>query len=444
MTLGGLDFTGVVTVSFGGNAASVVTSTAASVTVLAPAGTGLVLVVLTDQGGLQSNALPYTYVPATPTVTPTATMSPTWSPSSSPSQTPPPTQTFTVSPTRTPGTASLGGTLLGGSGTYVFVGTGSPGDVVVITDTAGTPGLPSGVVGPGGTFSLTFMGTLPAGDLVTVHSGGAGGPASGGLTVQAPPLGTPAPSPAVPLAVGAGAVTVNGVAGEPALIVDPSTGQVLGSGTIPAGGTGVVFINPPLAAGQSVELLVGGQLQWQAGSSAPAVAAPQLVSGTVLTDGSVIYVDGTPGSTLQVVDAQGRILGSALAGTGATPITVAGGSAGQTLYLVSDGVKTPLAVVAMAMGGQHAILSANLYRPGRGSLVVTLKPAFDEHLTVKVFNLAGELVEDLGDVDAQAGLVRTLQWWGQNRYGEGVANGVYFVSVHGPKTHELKKVVVVK
>jgi hypothetical protein len=404
---------------------------------------------------------PTSSITQTDTPAPSATASPTASPSRTPSATPSPsgsptptatwsptaqpTSSFTASPTRTPGPVTLSGGYQQGSGTYVFTGTGSPGDTVYVVDETTSTVLASGTVAANGTFDLSGSGTINAGDQLAAHSGSAGGPGSGSVAVQPVPAGTPAPAPGLPLDGGATVVPVGGVAGEPVTVVDPATGHVLGTGTVPPGGSGVVQLGTPLAPGETVQVLVGGQLSGTLTAGATAGPAPQWVSGTVLSEGSVIYAKAAAGEAVQVVDGQGRILGSAIAdASGNATIPVVGASPGSPVYLVANGVKTALDLSTMTLGAEHAILNRNLFRPSQGPLTVDFKATWDERVTVKVFNLAGELINEIAVWDVSPGGLYQARWDGKNRDGEDVANGVYFVSVHGSSSHILKKVIVLR
>ena len=386
---------------------------------------------------------------ATPSPTPlstfTASPTPTALRTATPIGTAVPTLTFTALPTSTPGPVTLIGSYQQGSGTYVFTGTGTPGEAVYIVDASTSNTVASGVVAPNGTFSLSGSGTLAAGDQLVAHSGSAGGPASGTVTVQPTPVGTPAPAPNLQIAAGATLLPVGGVAGQTVVLVSAANGQVLGQGVVPPGGAGMIPLSQPLAPGEAVQVIMGGRLAATLAAATSIGAAPQRLSGTVLTEGSVLYASAPAGSTVQVVDGQGRVLGSATANAnGLAAITVSGGSPGSALFLVANGVSTPLGTPTMALGSQQAILNRNLFRPGQGALTVDYKALATEHVTIKVFNMTGELIELLADWDVTAGLLYQAQWDGRNHNGQSVASGLYFISVHGPSTHVLKKVVVLK
>jgi hypothetical protein len=305
--------------------------------------------------------------------------------------------------------------------------------------------LGSGTVGPNGDFAIVGSGSLAAGDAVVARSGSPTGPSGSAVTVAPMPVGTPAAAPGVPVDAGASVLTVAGVAGQGATVVDPGAGKVLGQGVIPAGGVGVVAIQPPLTGGQSVQILLGGQPSGTRTAGGTTGTAPQWVSGTVLAEGSVIYATAAPGATVQVVDAAGQILGSAMAdASGHAAVPVSGGSLGSPVWLVANGVKSPLGSSTMALGHAHAVLNHNLFRPSQGPLTVDFKATWAEHVTVKVFNLSGELIADLAAWDVSPGGLYQAVWRGANRDGQPIASGVYFVSLHGSSSHLLMKVVVLR
>ena len=72
------------------------------------------------------------------------------------------------------------------------------------------------------------------------------------------------------------------------------------------------------------------------------------------------------------------------------------------------------------------------------------KAIWTERVTVKVYDLTGELIQELAQWDTTAGALYQARWDGRNRDGQAVANGLYFVSVHGNSAHCLKKVVVLR
>ena len=65
-------------------------------------------------------------------------------------------------------------------------------------------------------------------------------------------------------------------------------------------------------------------------------------------------------------------------------------------------------------------------------------------VTVKIFNVAGELVRTPFEAEVAAGLWFQAQWRGENDGGEKVAAGVYVVSVRGGGIQSLRKVILLK
>ena len=91
------------------------------------------------------------------------------------------------------------------------------------------------------------------------------------------------------------------------------------------------------------------------------------------------------------------------------------------------------------------MLDRNVFKPGQGgTLVISFKADVDGMVTVKVFNLAGELIEPVFNAPVQAGLWFQAQWDGKNQYDETVASGVYFISVQGAGIRSIRKVIVLK
>lgn len=92
-----------------------------------------------------------------------------------------------------------------------------------------------------------------------------------------------------------------------------------------------------------------------------------------------------------------------------------------------------------------AVLDQNVFRPGHGRpLQVNFKAPEAGRVTVKIYNVAGELVRKPFDADVSAGLWFQALWRGENDEGEMVAAGVYVVSVRGAGIESLRKVVLLK
>ena len=64
-------------------------------------------------------------------------------------------------------------------------------------------------------------------------------------------------------------------------------------------------------------------------------------------------------------------------------------------------------------------------------------------ISVRIYNLAGELVRTISDTPAPRGLTY-WEWDGKNFKGELAANGTYFVQIITGKKTQFKKVIVLK
>ena len=331
-----------------------------------------------------------------------------------------------------------------GAASYVFSGTGNPGDSIYITVNGSQVAGPA-TVQPDGTFSAAASTTINPGDTLAAHSGSAAGP-SGGSNAAGPAAPTAVVAGATPVAGGSTVISFSGTAGQHVTVIDPATGQVLGSGTVQDTGQAAVILGTPVAPGQVLQLVVNGV----AGPTLPAAGSagppPVVLQGAVLVEGSVITATGVPGATVQVVDAQGRVLGSGVVdGAGNVSIPVSGAVAGVPVKLVQNGVAVDLSQPALALKEERVFVSTNIFKPLLGGrLDIGFKATADEHVTVRIFNVAGESVQNVAEMDVKSGVLYGLKWDGRNDDGQWVASGIYIVSVHGPNTRILKKVVVLK
>jgi hypothetical protein len=337
----------------------------------------------------------------------------------------------------------LAGSYAAGSGSYSFFGQAQPGALIWVTDPSSGGQWGPVTAGPMGAYNLVASASLSAGDILLAHAGAANGPASAPVTIGAGPA---ASSTLVggPWSLGAGMVTVQGAPGQWAAVFDAATGLCLGQGALPASGTGAVFYQPALAGGQTLQVSVGG-LNGPSFSPGASVGAPSVVSGAALTDGSMLYLAGTPGALIQVVDSAGDLLGSATVdGAGQAAVSIFGGQTGAALYAAQDGVLLALGSPSMVQGPQPMILDRNIFRPGRGRLSIVLKSPVDDRVKVRCYTLSGSVVELIAEQDLLAGLATTVTWDGRNAQGEAVASGVYFITAHGNAMKSLKKLIMVK
>lgn len=77
-------------------------------------------------------------------------------------------------------------------------------------------------------------------------------------------------------------------------------------------------------------------------------------------------------------------------------------------------------------------------------MVVSFKAPLDGRVTVKIFDLSGELVRPVFDDTVAHGLWYQANWDGNNYAGSTVASGVFFVSVQGAGIRNIRKVIVLK
>ena len=91
------------------------------------------------------------------------------------------------------------------------------------------------------------------------------------------------------------------------------------------------------------------------------------------------------------------------------------------------------------------VLTKNVFKPEQGGTVdISMKAPDAGHVTVKVYNLAGDQVRKPFEADVTAGLWFQAKWDGKNETGEMCGSGVYFVSVKGAGIKSIKKVIVLK
>jgi hypothetical protein len=103
---------------------------------------------------------------------------------------------------------------------------------------------------------------------------------------------------------------------------------------------------------------------------------------------------------------------------------------------------TPLPTGTVAV---PVVTNRNVFHPLQGeSCTISIKAPQDGQLTVRVFDISGELVRPVFDASVRAGLWFLATWDGKNGNGEMVSSGIYFISVRGAGIRTIKKVVVLK
>lgn len=383
---------------------------------------------------------------ASPTKTLTSTVTRSFTVTSTNTVIPTYTQTpaLTAAATTTPQAPVLSGAVQTGTGLFVFTGTGLPGSSVFIVEQASNNTLGSGPVAPNGTFAISASATITSADSVEAHAGSPAGPVSGPQAAYVAPAGAAAVG-TNSLDAGATVLTASGIPGQSVVVVDTVSGEVLGQGTLGANGLGAIFLSQGTVASHPLKLVVGGKIDSTVTVGATTGQPATLDPGFVAMEGGPVTGHGTPGAQVQLVEASGAVLGSTIVGPdGGFTMTVSGAHAGTSLKLLQNGVGRDLALRPQKLGAERVFLSQNVFRLGSGPpLGIGFKAAADERVVVKIFNIAGELVRPVADMDVKTGVAYALSWDGHNSDGE-VAAGVYIVSAKGPQTHILKKVVLLK
>ncbi|MFJ3075450.1 BapA/Bap/LapF family large adhesin [Pseudomonas sp. NPDC087029] len=214
-----------------------------------------------------------------------------------------------------PGTP--GGLSLSADGTVVS-GSGEPGARVQVTGTGGVL-LGTAVVAADGSFHVTLTPAQLNGQTLSVTQADAAGNLSGAGTLSANDLQAPEIAHDLALSAGGSVLGGQGEAGA-TVTVRNAAGQVLGSGTVDPDGTFSITLTPAQANGQALSVV----LQDAAGNNSPSATitaadttAPTTPTGLqVSADGTQLHGTGEVGSTVQVRNANGDLLGTVVVPAG--------------------------------------------------------------------------------------------------------------------------------
>ncbi|QHG66965.1 BapA/Bap/LapF family large adhesin [Pseudomonas putida] len=225
-----------------------------------------------------------------------------------------------------------------GDGSLTVSGRGEPGATVEIRDGNGTV-LGTGVVAANGTFLVNLDNPVTAGEsLVLVQTDAAGNP-SVALTVIVP--ATEVPESPSGLVVAGDGTSISGSAPAGSLVeVRDANGSVVGSVQAGNDGTFTISLNPAQANGELLDVVAidaDGNSSLPTQISAPDITPPNQASDLLVSaDGATLTGRGEPGSTVQVTNAQGTLLGSAVVGAnGQFSVTLAPAQTdGQALDVV--------------------------------------------------------------------------------------------------------------
>ncbi|HDS1721268.1 Ig-like domain-containing protein, partial [Pseudomonas putida] len=196
-----------------------------------------------------------------------------------------------------------------------FTGRGEPGATVQVRDAAGNL-IGTGVVGADGLFSLTLSPAQTNGEALDVRLVDAAGNSSAPLQFDAPDI-TP-PDAVTNITVGADGLALSG-RGEPGATVEvrDANGTVIGTGVVGANGTFLIDLAPAAQPGEQLSLVQtdpSGNASVATEYDVPLTTAPDSPSNLAIdADGTTLTGTAPAGSRVEVHDANGTLIGSAIA-----------------------------------------------------------------------------------------------------------------------------------
>ncbi|GLO58055.1 hypothetical protein PPUJ20066_40910 [Pseudomonas putida] len=201
-----------------------------------------------------------------------------------------------------------------------LTGRGEPGATVQVRDAAGTV-IGTGQVGADGSFNLTLSPAQANGEALDIRLVDAAGNSSTPLQFDAPDI-TP-PDAVSNIVVGAGGLVLSG-RGEAGATVEirDANGNVVGTGTVLANGTFLIDLNPAAQPGEHLSLVqtdASGNASVALEYDVPTTTAPASPSDLAIdADGTTLTGTAPAGSRVEVHDANGTLVGSAIAGADGT------------------------------------------------------------------------------------------------------------------------------
>jgi hypothetical protein len=303
----------------------------------------------------------------------------------------------------------------------------APADLAVSTDGAfltgrATPGLRifvrsfggrllgSAVTAVDGAFVVSLSPGQTDGQAFDVTAVDARGNVAPAETLTAPDTTPPAAVTALVVSPDGASLAGKGQAGATVTVRDPA-GTALGTATVDDTGSFLVDLAPPLAEGQAVTVVqvdASGLPSDAAPAEAPSADAPAPATGVAIdAQGTTVTGNGAPGSTVEVRDADGNVIGSAVVdadGTFSVPIATpqTNGQALDVVVLNPAGESLPTAITATdstppAPADTLAVNPNGLVLSGQG----------EAGATVTVRNAAGTVIAT-GDVGPTGSFSITL------------------------------------
>ncbi|HEN8798904.1 TPA: VCBS domain-containing protein, partial [Pseudomonas putida] len=206
---------------------------------------------------------------------------------------------------------------LSGDGT-TLTGTGEPGAQVTVTSTGGAV-VGTATVQADGSFSVAINPAQVNGQTLTVTQADSAGNPSPADTVTAPDLEAPLPAQGLGLNEEGTLLSGQGEAGS-TVEVRNSAGDLLGTVVVDGDGTFQVPIAPPQTNGETVSVVLideGGNASPSTSFTADDNTAPTAPAGlTITAGGNAIQGTGEAGSTVEVRNVAGDLLGSVVVPAG--------------------------------------------------------------------------------------------------------------------------------
>ncbi|BDM21042.1 BapA prefix-like domain-containing protein [Pseudomonas sp. LRP2-20] len=207
-----------------------------------------------------------------------------------------------------------------GAGSLVVSGRGEPGATVEVRDANGAV-IGTGVVAANGTFLVDLNGPVSAGDAIVLQQTDAAGNPSVSLTVIVPATAVPESPDGLVLA--ADGSSISGTAPVGSLVeVRDASGTVIGSVQVGNDGTFTITLDPAQANGELLDVVAidaDGNSSLPSQINAPDITPPNAASDLQLSaDGVTLTGRGEAGATVQISNAQGTVLGSAVVAANGT------------------------------------------------------------------------------------------------------------------------------
>ncbi len=276
-----------------------------------------------------------------------------------------------------------------GAGSLTISGRGEPGATVEVRDANGTL-LGSGTVAANGTFLVDLDSPVGGGDSLQLVQTDAAGNPSPSLTVTVP--ATALPDSPDGLALNGDGTSISGTAPVGSLVeVRDANGTVIGSIQVGNGGTFTIPLDPAQANGELLDVVAidaDGNASLPTQITAPDITAPTEASDLALSaNGVTLTGRGEVGVRVEVTDAQGTVLGTAVVGANGTfTVTLspaqtdgqlldvvlrdtAGNS--STATLTAPDLDGPLQPTEVAVGGNGTVVTGS----GQSGSTVTVRDA---------------------------------------------------------------------